>query len=235
MSGPTVGLGVRAVLQAGGRGQRMGGEIPKPMREVDGVPMVERLLRRLVGAGVRDVTVVTGWLGDVVEQHIDGLSPLADGVVINYLREMSPLGNAGALGLVPRTSPAVLVFADLVTDLDFADLVRVHQERGAAVTLASHTEQVRVRLGEIVADGDRVRAYLEKPLKTFLICSGVAVFEPEVLALAVADPPVGLSDLVTRALDAGHEVTHWLHGATWTDVNTPDELAAVAPPEPAGD
>ena len=236
MTLPPHDLGVRAVLQAGGRGQRMGsGDTPKPMRAVGGVPMVERLLRQLVGAGIRDVTVVTGWLGDVVERHVEGLVSDLDGVAVDYLRERTPLGNAGALGLVPRSAPAVLVFADLVTEIDFAELVRVHRERGAVVTLASHEEQVRVRLGEIVADGDRVRAYLEKPLKTFLICSGVAVFEPEVLALAADDPPVGLSDLVTRALGAGHEVTHWAHGAAWADVNTPDELASVSPAGPADD
>ncbi len=221
-------LRVRAVLQAGGRGQRMGSErVPKPMRRVDGVPMVERLYRQLVGAGVRRTTVVTGWLGDVVEAHVASVAADVGGEVA-FVREWTPLGNAGALGLVPRTEPALLAFADLVTDLDFAELVRVHRARSADVTLASHPEQVRVRLGEIVAEGDRVEAYLEKPVKTFLICSGVAVFEPAVLALAADAPPVGISDLVTRALAAGHAVTHWDHGAPWSDVNTPEELEAVS-------
>lgn len=227
MTPPPPDLRVHAVLQAGGRGQRMGSDdVPKPMRRIHGVPMVERLYRQLVGAGVRRTTVVTGWLGAAVEDHVASVATAVGGDVA-VVRETEPLGNAGALGLVGRDEPALLVFADLVTDMDFAELVRVHRVRGVDVTLASHREQVRVRLGEIVAEGDRVEAYLEKPTKTFLICSGVAVFEPRVLALAAAPVPVGISGLVTRALDAGHSVSHWEHGAAWSDVNTPEELAAA--------
>ena len=68
-------------------------------------------------------------------------------------------------------------------------------------------------------------AYREKPEKCFLICSGVAVLERPIVACIDPERPFGLSDLVTTALARGHSVGHWIHGAFWMDVNTPDDLA----------
>jgi UDP-N-acetyl-D-glucosamine dehydrogenase len=228
-------LPIRAVLQAGGQGQRMGDATrPKPMQPVGGVPMVERLLRQIVDAGIRQVTVITGWQGHTIEQHLRSAEGLPSDLDLSFLREGVPRGNAGALALVPRDLPVLMAFADLVTDLDFRELYRIHQTRKAEVTLATHDEQIRLRLGEVVVQGDSVEGYLEKPQKTFLIGSGIVLFAPEVLELASSDAPLGLADLITRALDAGYHVSHWRHGAPWIDANTPEDLRAAEElvPEP---
>ena len=228
----TTPLGVRAVLQAGGRGQRMGDltdDTPKPLLPVAGVPMAERLLRQLTGAGVRDVTVITGWLGERIEAHLRGLDGLPDDLRLTFFHETTPLGNAGALQHVaPGDGPVLLTFADLVTDLDRRALVALHRERACDVTLTSHTEGIRLRLGELLVDGDRVHGYLEKPWKDFLICSGIGVFEPRAIDLLAPDRPTGLSELIVTAIEAGLSVTHWKHGAFWMDVNSPAALAEAS-------
>jgi len=221
-------IDVRGVLQAGGRGERIGADErsgPKPLFKVSGTPMVERLLRQFVAAGIRSVTVITGWMGDRVEAHLRSLDDLPGDLAIDFIRESHPRGNLGALADLPREPrPVLMSFADLVTELDFAELVAVHEEGGARITLASHYESYRVRLGELQSEGRRVVAYREKPEKRFLICSGIGVFERPVLDLLPSDRPAGIADLVTAALDGGHEVIHWSHGALWMDVNSPEEL-----------
>lgn len=221
-------MAVRVLLQAGGRGERLRpatDTTPKPLLPVAGVPMVERLLRQTLAAGFRDFTVVTGWLGHKIEEHFRALPDLPPDVQFHFVTEETPLGNAGALRLVgPGEGPVLLAFGDLVTDLDFSRLVALHAQRGCAVTLASHYEGFRVRLGELLTEGDRVVGYLEKPWKKFLICSGIGLFEPAVLELIPPGVPVGISELVMAAIEAGHEVTHWEHGAWWMDVNSPEAL-----------
>jgi NDP-sugar pyrophosphorylase family protein len=216
------------VLQAGGRGERLGSDLPKPLARVGGMAMAERLVRQFLEAGGRRVTIVTGWKADEVEAHFRRLSDLPGDLGLDFLREDRPLGNAGALTAFAGGDKAVLLcFADLVTNLDFAALAAVHAERGSDATLCSHYESHRVRLGELEADGARVTAYREKPVKQFLICSGIALFEPEALAAIDPEKPTGLADLVTRMLAAGRSVTHWLHGAGWMDVNSPEDLEAA--------
>ena len=71
------------------------------------------------------------------------------------------------------------------------------------MTLTSHTESYRVRLGELVVEGDRVIEYREKPEKRHLICSGIAVIEPPIVELVWRDRPMGISDLHLREALAG--------------------------------
>ncbi|MCP3980428.1 MAG: nucleotidyltransferase family protein [bacterium] len=233
----------RAVLQAGGRGERLRAgpdsppdSPPKPLTPVGGVPMVERLLRQFVACGFRHVTVVTGHQAERVERHLDDLSDLPEDLQLEFLRETAVRGNCGALADLPRDGrTVVMAFADLVTDLDFGELLELHGRRGCDLTLASHHESHRVRLGELVVDEHRVLDYREKPLKEFLICSGICALEPRVLELIPGGGAVGLSDVARAAIRAGLSVTHWTHGSFWIDVNSPQELdeacAAVAPIE----
>jgi NDP-sugar pyrophosphorylase family protein len=228
--GDGVTTDARAVLQAGGRGDRLRpltDTIPKPLLAVAGVPMVERLVRQLAAAGVRSITVAVNWLGQKVIDHLAAIDDLPDAVEIAFIEESRPMGNVGALaGLPPWEGPTLLAFADLVTDLDFRTLLEVHRRGGAAATLATHEEVVRVRLGEVVAEGDRVVAYREKPLKAVLIGSGIAVFEPAALRLLPSEP-AGISDLVNLVLEADMVVRHWRHGAEWMDVNSLDDLDQI--------
>ena len=215
---------IHAVVQAGGRGERLRpltDATPKPLLPVAGVPMIERLVRQLGDSGVTSVTVVTGWLGDRVEAHLRTLEDVPE---LSFHRELSPLGTLGALGLVAaRAERTLFLFADLVTDLDFRRMFAVHVERGADLTLASHREGHRLRLGEIESDGDRVTGYREKPEKLYTICSGIAMMEPRVTRLVQG--PAGFPDLVNAAVEGGLLVTHWDHGAFWLDVNSPEALA----------
>ena len=118
----------------------------------------------------------------------------------------------------------LFAFGDLITDLDFAELVYMHRKLGAQATLTSHYEAHQLTLRMLVCDGS-VTDYQEKPVKNFLICSGIAVFEPEVLNLIDPNHPCGISDLIKTALAHSFEVAHWTHGAFWVDVNGRDDLA----------
>ncbi len=221
-------LGVHGVLQAGGQGSRLrpaSPELPKPLVQVGGVAMVERLLRQFVDCGVKRISILTGYRGDQIEAHVRGLRDLPADVQIELIREAQPMGNIGALRqLASVTDPILFAFGDLVTDLDFAALVERHRHQGAHVTLTSHYETHRLQLGELLVEEQAVTGYQEKPLKAFLICSGIGVFEPSVLKLLDANRPTGISDLIQVAIDRGLRVHHWTHGARWMDVNTPEAL-----------
>ena len=235
-------MAIHAVVQAGGFGHRIraiASDTPKPLLPVGGVPMVERIVRQLVDAGVRLATVVVGANGASIRATLLRLLPsLPADLRLDFFEEATPLGNAGALAeIATGDSDVLLSFADLVTELDFRQLFAVHAQRGCNITLTSHYENHQLTLGELIVDGDRVRGYQEKPRKAFLICSGIAIFDARAMAVARALPrPFGISNLVLAMLGAGCTATHWLHGAYWIDVNTPelleracDDLALRAP------
>jgi NDP-sugar pyrophosphorylase family protein len=220
---------MHAVIQAGGRGQRIrpiAGSLAKPLLQVGDEPMIGRLIRQIASSGVQSATVV---IPNACRELRDFLCQVAVDVPnldLDVLEEQHPLGNAGALGAIECRGRTVLFcFADLVTELPFDRIAALHRERRCDITLASHYEFHQLSLGELITEGPRVCGYVEKPRKRFLICSGIAVFEPRILELArrVATP-FGLADLINASLQAGYSVTHWMHEAYWIDVNTPELL-----------
>jgi NDP-mannose synthase len=215
------------VIQAGGKGVRLNPltiETPKPLLAVGGIPMIGRLASQILAEGARRLTVITGYQGDKIQQYLRSRKDL-EALELDFITEDAPMGNVGALAKLPlSTAPVVLAFGDLVTDLSFAELMKVHTRGGADVTLASHYEEHRLQLGELVVRDREVIGYNEKPSKTFLICSGIGVFEAGAVALLQRNGLRALSDWITSALAAGFHVTHWVHGAFWRDVNSIDVL-----------
>jgi NDP-sugar pyrophosphorylase family protein len=185
--------------------------------------LLERLLRQVFDSGIRDVTIITGWMGEQVRTHVEALRDVPKDAALHFIQEPRQLGNVGGVALAPRKpEPTLFAFGDLLTDLDFRRLISMHRDTGSDITLTSHYEQHRLTLGELIVENNKVVGYKEKPVKHFLICSGIAVFEPCVLNLIDLSAPTGISDLISAAIAASLKVTHWTHGAFWMDINTPE-------------
>lgn len=61
-----------AVILAGGQGKRMKSELPKPMFEVLGEPMLEWVIKACEGADMENICVVTGFNAQVIEDYLGG-------------------------------------------------------------------------------------------------------------------------------------------------------------------
>ncbi len=95
------------------------------------MPILEVVLRQLSRFGFRDVTIITGYLTELIEAFCgDGRR---FGTRIGYRREVTPLGTAGGLALVNRPREPVLVLnGDILTTLDFAAMYAFHRPRRPA-------------------------------------------------------------------------------------------------------
>jgi histidinol-phosphate phosphatase family protein len=130
-----------AAIVAGGKGTRLrdvSGEIPKPMVPVGGKPVLQHQVELLSRWGAREIHILTGYLGHVIEEHFgDGRR---FGLSIRYHREAKPLGTAGCVaaleGLVGE--PFILLYGDILLDMKLDDFVAFHREKGSAATLAVH-------------------------------------------------------------------------------------------------
>ena len=128
---------MQAVLLAGGKGTRLRPYthvLPKPLMPLgldDPMPIIEVVLRQLARSGFRDVTIITGYLTELIEAFCgDGRK---FGTRLQYRREVTPLGTAGGLTLLDRPSEPVLVInGDILTTLDFAEMYAFHRAPRAA-------------------------------------------------------------------------------------------------------
>jgi NDP-sugar pyrophosphorylase family protein len=224
MAERTIGL-----VLAGGQGTRMRScrpHVPKPLVEVGGTTLLELALRRLCAAGVREVFVALRHEAERLAEFLERLAPRLPLERLEPLVEDAPLGTIGAayhLRDQPRT--VLAVNGDLLSAIDLAQLVQRHREAEAHLTIATHDEHHRLKLGEVVtADDGRVIDYLEKPVKTWRISSGTYALEPAVLRLLERPEWVGFPTLVRRAIDAGLSVLAHPHEDPWLDVNDAADL-----------
>ena len=132
-----------AVIQAGGKGMRMreltNDVIPKPMLMLNGKPMLQWQIENIARYGIREFVIITGYLGEkIIEYFGDGTSL---GVAISYVREEEPLGSAGALYFLKDkigTDDFLLVFGDVMFELDWNRMIRYHENHKGKISLLVH-------------------------------------------------------------------------------------------------
>lgn len=216
-----------AVIMAGGEGMRLRPiteQIPKPMVDIGGVPLLERQIHRLAKAGLERIYISVNYLSHLIEEHFGSGSDFD--LEIRYLREHEKLGTAGSLSLLPErpTRPIMVMNGDILTTFDFASLQSFHRTHGAQVTVAAVDYKVNIPFGVIRAEGPNVTALVEKPSQRFLCNAGIYAVSPDALDLLPMERHCNMTDLVEACLSAGRSVAVFPVHEYWSDIGTPADL-----------
>src|SRR5438045_2727203 len=158
---------MKAVVMAGGEGTRLRpltSNQPKPMVPVAGKPCMEHILELLSSHGFEDVIVTVAFLPQAIRGYFgDGD---AVGIALSYSVEEAPLGTAGSVRLAADKldEPFLVISGDALCDLDLGEIVRVHREREAAVTIGLKSVDNPLEFGIVVPDEDgRIEPFTDKP------------------------------------------------------------------------
>ena len=160
---------MRAVILAAGKGTRMGAltkDTPKPMLLVNGKPVVEHIMRRMMAGGVTDFVLVTKYLAERIVDYFGDGSAL--GTRIEYVEQISNYGTGAALlsaKELSRGEPVMMTYADILTSTrTYANAIRVFREKGGNGVITLNWVADPCHGGAvIVGDDGRVMAVIEKP------------------------------------------------------------------------
>jgi NDP-sugar pyrophosphorylase family protein len=224
---------MRAVILAGGKGSRLRPftlVLPKPLVPVGDRPILQLILDQLARDGYGSVDLCVGHLGRLIETYFSDAHNVPDGMRLTYHWEDEPLGTAGALrALGDPGEPFLVMNGDILTDLDFGDLMAFHRSSGAALSIATYRKNHQVSLGVIETREDgSVGDYIEKPTMQYEVSMGIYVYSPRVLEHI---PPgyFDFPDVVKALIAAGERVMTYPFSGTWFDIGTPGDYdAAVA-------
>ena len=214
---------LQAVVMAGGLGTRLRPlteDVPKPMLPVGDRPLLERIIDRLRAAGIGRVSIATHYKPEKIVEHFgDGQ---AFGVRIDYIQEDSPLGTAGALGLLePTPYPLLVINGDILTQADFRAMLAFHAEHQADLTLAVRQYDLQIAYGVVECDGPRVLGLVEKPVLNFFVNAGIYLLGPRVRDFIRPGERLDMTDLVARLLEAKRAVVSFPIREYWLDVGAP--------------
>jgi dTDP-glucose pyrophosphorylase len=217
-----------AIIMAGGEGTRLmplTKDLPKPMVEINGLPLLERQIRRLCNMGITLVYISVNYLSEVIKDYFGDGSGF--GVDIFYLHEDKKLGTAGALSLLPNfhdDSPVLVMNGDILTTSDFINLFHFHEEHQSAVTISAIDYHVQIPYGVIQYDGVSVTALQEKPSQHFFCNAGMYVLSVAALKKIPMDMFWNMTDLIEQCLTDGDVVSVFPVHEYWTDIGTPADL-----------
>jgi len=159
----------QALILCGGKGVRLqsvtGGNIPKPMVDVCGRPLLAYHLELLKRNGIEDVVLCTGFLSETIEQHFGDGSEF--GVRLRYTHEPRALGTAGALVQVPfeLAEAFFVLYGDVFVNVDLARMAAFHAQKSGEATLLVHPSEHPHDSDLVVRDTatDRITAFPGRP------------------------------------------------------------------------
>ncbi|MGW7007761.1 nucleotidyltransferase family protein [Streptomyces sp. NPDC054933] len=218
---------MHAVILAGGKGIRLRPyttALPKPLVPIgDQHAILEIVLRQLAAAGFTSCTIAIGHLGHIIRAYVGDGSQW--GLRVDYTTEDSPLGTMGPLlTMLDRLPEQFLTMnGDVLTDLDYGDVLRRHRAVDPPLTIATYERQVTVDFGVLTTEAGRVVGFAEKPGMAHQVSMGVYGLSRSTLAGYTPGLPLGFDDLVLDLLAAGTPPASYEFDGYWLDIGRPDD------------
>ncbi|MFI2346342.1 NDP-sugar synthase [Streptomyces sp. NPDC019443] len=218
---------MHAVILAGGKGVRLRPyttALPKPLVPIgDQHAILEIVLRQLAAAGFVSCTIAIGHLGHIIRAYVGNGSQW--GLRVGYSTEESPLGTMGPLlTMMDRLPDEFLVMnGDILTDLDYGDVLKQHRNSGAPLTVATYARTVSIDFGVLTTESGRVVGFAEKPSMDYRVSMGVYGLTRETLAGYTPGLPLGFDELVLDLLKEQNPPHAYEFDGYWLDIGRPDD------------
>ena len=222
---------------AGGKGTRMASfapDTPKPMIPVHGKPILHHQLDCLVKNNLKDILIVTGYLGHVIRDYFgDGTG---FGCSVTYFEETEPLGSGGALyKIFDRVDDDfILVNGDIIFDIDFSRFISFYKSQDAWAALVVHPNSHPYDSALIFTGKDqRVINWLNKEEPRYYyrnqVNAGIHIVSKNLLrAVKPSCEKVDLDREILKPLIPSGKIFAYSTPEYIKDAGTPDRFAQVS-------
>lgn len=214
-------------LMAGGFGTRLKpltNDCPKPMLRVGEKPILELVLLSFIRSGFHNFYISLHYMPEQIQQYFGDGSKW--NVSIKYIYEDLPLGTAGALGLLPTDAPqlpVLLMNGDLLTTVDFEQLLEFHNKSLSDATMCVRDYEYQIPFGVINGDGERVLSMVEKPIQRLFVNAGIYVINQDVRAQVKPNQRIDMPTLLEQNIDLTKKVSMFPIHEYWLDIGRIDD------------
>ncbi len=217
-----------ALIMAGGLGTRLRPlteNKPKPLLEIDGEPIISRIIKNLSQAGIREIYVSIRYLGYQIKDY------LKDGkefnVNIKYIEEDKPLGTAGCLWFLPENIKNLLIInGDIRTELNLSSLMDFHLERDSNATVAVRNYVYKIPYGVLDISHENIKDIYEKPTKSYPVAAGIYALDMQHMRklkiLPIRRSYIDMPDLIKDLIEKDKKVKAFLIHEKWYDIGDID-------------
>ena len=217
----------KAVIMAGGKGTRLyplTRDLPKPMIELAGRPILELIVEGLVRRGIKHIYISVHYHAEIIKDYFGNGQKF--GATIEYLEETKPLGTAGALRLLPEipNEPILVMNGDVLTKADFRSLIEFHAQSGADAVMAVRSYDIEVPYGVVTVSKNRLTNIKEKPRQSFLVNAGVYILANNILKNLPECDHFDMTELITKIQESKLRIDVFPLREYWLDIGQHSEL-----------
>ncbi len=218
------------VILCGGRGTRLrahSSEVPKPLVEIGGRPIVWHVIRLYAAQGFERFVLASGYRGELIE-HFAERERWPTGVQVQVLDTGADTNTGGRVLLAGRhlaSEPRLCVtYSDGLADVDLGELLSYHRGHDAPATVTVVRPQLQFGVARLDVQ-DRVLAFEEKPRSEHWINGGFFCFERPFLERLAPDSVLEREPLARLA--AAGELRAFRHRGFWQCMDTLKDAAAL--------
>ncbi len=217
---------MQAIILAGGKGTRLKpytNHIPKPLVELDGMPILEIVLRQLKASGVSEIILAVNHMSDLIESYFKDGNKL--GINIIYSKEKEPLGTAGPLHLIKKLNDDfIMMNGDLLTNINYKDMFNKHVEKKSMASIAVYNREVKIDLG-ILKLNEKMQFidYIEKPTYNYPISTGIYIFNKKVREYIPKNKKFDMPQLILSIHKNRKKIFCYSENFEWLDIGRVDD------------
>lgn len=217
----------QVVLMLGGLGARLRpltNVIPKPMLKVGNKPIVETIIDGFKQYGYNNFIFSVNYKKEVIQDYFQ--SGEMFGVTIDYIEETKRMGTAGALSLLENrpAEPFFVMNGDLLTQVNFDQLMKFHKEQNAIATMCVREYEYQIPYGVIETDGTDLTAIKEKPTHRSFVNAGIYLLSPKVLDYIPTDTFYDMPTLFEALINHGERTSVFPIHEYWLDIGQIDDF-----------
>lgn len=216
----------RAIILAGGMGTRLRPYtvvLPKPLMPIGDYPILEVVVRQLVGAGFDRITMAVNHQAELIKAFFgDGAKW---NVAIDYSLEERPLSTMGPLKLIKDLPENFLVMnGDVLTDLNYAEFFDYHVKAGNIFTVSASVREQLIDYGVLeLNEAGNLCGFEEKPRLRYEVSMGIYMVNRRVLNFIPHDKVYGFDNLMLDLIAAKQPASVRRHNGYWLDIGRPDD------------
>lgn len=215
-------------IMAGGFGTRLKpltDSCPKPMLKIGNKPILHTIIESFTTAGFYKFYLSTHYLPHVIQEYFgDGQNFNCS---IQYVHEETPLGTGGALSLLPKDLtelPIIMMNGDILTKVNYVDLLRHHNEQKNLATIGAIQHQYQIPYGVIKEENSCVIGIEEKPIQSYFVNGGIYVFEPRLTNAISANTKIDMPPLLMQQVALGEKVSLFPIHEYWLDIGQKEQF-----------